>query len=61
MWISSLFAVFWNWKLPVQRYLVFAFFLSSNLSFSMVYLPYFGARTVHFARYFETKVHLGFI
>jgi hypothetical protein len=42
MWISSLFAAFWNWKLPFQRYLVFAIFWSSNLSFSIVYLPYFG-------------------
>jgi hypothetical protein len=50
-----LFAAFWSWQLTFQLY--FATFWSANLSFYLgKNVQRFGARTVHVAWFFATRV-----
>ena len=56
--LSLLFATFWSWKLPFQRYL--QHFGVRTINFPW-YLQHFGAPSVHVACIFATRVHLGLI
>ena len=55
---SLLFATFWSWKLPFQRYLQHFGVRTTNFPW---YLQHFGAPSVHVACIFATRVHLGLI